>query len=412
MTADVPTLILMVIVSSVVVSGALLLLNGSERRDGLQYWAGALLLSALAHALLLLYGRIPLLCSVVLGNVLLSSTLAGFLLAVCCFHGVALPWGRVALLLAATALLMFIFQHQFAYRVMVSGLGLGLQAAWVLAVLWRHRPFREDGLGRGALLLASGLALIMVTMLGRASAAYFFALDIASILQGNLVQTLTFMVSFMAMLVSSFGLVFMAKERADHANVRLASQDALTGVANRRALMQALERERGRAARQHTPLALLMLDIDHFKHVNDHHGHLAGDEVLRHVVAVLRQRLRAQDTLGRYGGEEFLLLLPATGLDGAQQLAAQLCQAVQDTPCDWNGQSIRVTASVGVSGCSGATAGDSPGESEALLQACDRALYRAKENGRNRVEVAELSEYQGAAPAPPAVALTAQAPLL
>jgi diguanylate cyclase (GGDEF)-like protein len=198
---------------------------------------------------------------------------------------------------------------------------------------------------RGALLLASGLGSILATMLLRSSAALFFSIEIASILQGNLVQTLTFMVSFLSVLVSSFGFVFMAKERADNANMRLASQDALTGVANRRALMQALERELARAARQRTPLALLMLDIDHFKRVNDQYGHLAGDQVLRHMVSVVRQRLHTQDFLGRYGGEEFLLLLPDTDQRGAQELGQQLCQAVQASPCDWNNQRIAVTQS-------------------------------------------------------------------
>ena len=334
MTADVPTLLLMIVVSSLVASGALLLLNGNQRNDGLQYWAGGLLLSALAHALLLLYGRIPYLLSIVLGNVLLSSALTGFWLAVRRFHGLALHWGRTLALIAAIALLMWLFQHQFANRVVASGLTLGLQAALVLSVLLRHHPFGPDQHSRGALLLIGGLGLIVLTMLMRASAALFFSLDIASILQGNLVQTLTFMVSFMATLVSSFGFVFMAKERADHANLRLASQDALTGAANRRALMEALETELARASRQRTPLALLMLDIDHFKRVNDQYGHLAGDQVLRHFVHVVRQRLRATDMLGRYGGEEFLLLLPGTDLAGAQQLAQQLCQAVQAAPCD------------------------------------------------------------------------------
>ena len=332
MTADVPTLLLMIIVSSLVASGALLVLNGNQRNDGLQYWAGGLLLSALAHALLLLYGRIPYLLSIVLGNVLLSSALTGFWLAVRRFHGLALHWGRTLALIAAIALLMWLFQHQFANRVVASGLTLGLQAALVLSVLLRHHPFGADQHSRGALLLVGGLGLIVLTMLLRASAALFFSLDIASILQGNLVQTLTFMVSFMATLVSSFGFVFMAKERADFANVRLANQDALTGAANRRAVLEALESQLSKAQRQRTPLALLMLDIDHFKRVNDQYGHLAGDQVLRHFVHVVRQRLRATDMLGRYGGEEFLLLLPGTDLAGAQQLAQQLCQAVQATP--------------------------------------------------------------------------------
>ena len=401
MTADVPTLLLMIVVSSVVVSAALLVLNGSQRRDGLQYWAAGLLLSAGAHGLLLLYGRIPNVWSVVLGNALLSAALAGFLVAVRRFHGLPLQWVRALVPVLAIVVLMFIFQRNFAARVAVNGIGLAAQAGWVLWTLLCHQRRREEGVSRGALLMAGGLVLLLLTVLIRGVVAVFFSFDLATILQGNLVQTLTFMVSFMVTLVISFGFVFMAKERADAANVRLAAQDALTGVANRRALMLALEHELASAARQRTALALLMIDIDHFKHVNDHYGHLAGDQVLRHVVGVVRQRLRAQDVLGRYGGEEFLLLLPGTDLAGAQQLAQQLCQAVQAAPTEWGGQQIAVTVSVGIAG----VASGQSANWETLLQAADQALYRAKDNGRNRVEVAPpLSESGGAHP--PAAAKT------
>jgi diguanylate cyclase (GGDEF)-like protein len=380
MTADVPTLLLMIIVTSLVTSGALLVLNGNQRNDGLQYWAGGLLLSALAHTLLLLYGRIPNLLTVVLGNVLLSSALASFWLAVRRFHDLALHWARTLALLAAIALLMWLFQHQFASRVVVSGFTLSLQRRWCCGCCALGA---EQQRSRGALLLVwTGPADPAAA--GRA--ALFFSLNIASILQSNLVQTLTFMVSFLATLVSSFGFVFMAKERAD-ANLRLASQDPLTGAANRRALMQALETELARASRQHTPLALLMVDIDHFKRVNDHYGHLAGDHVLRHIVGVLRQRLRASDVLGRYGGEEFMVLLPGTDLHGAAQLAEQLRQAVQAAPCEWQGQRIAFTVSIGVA-ASADTPADPSRTSEALLQAADQALYRAKDDGRNRVALA------------------------
>ena len=398
MTADVPTLLLMIVVSSVVASAALLVLNGSQRRDGLQYWAAGLLLSAGAHGLLLLYGRIPNVSSVVLGNALLSAALAGFLLAVRRFHGRPLHWVRALAPVLTIAVLMFIFQRNFAVRVAVNGIGLAAQAAWVLWALLRHQRRREEGVSRGALLVAGGLVLLLLTVLIRGVLAIFYSLDIASILQGNLVQTLTFMVSFMVTLVISFGFVFMAKERADAANVRLAAQDALTGVANRRALMLALEHELASAARQHTPLSLLMLDLDHFKRVNDHYGHLAGDQVLRHTVAVVRQRLRAQDVLGRYGGEEFLLLLPGTDVAGAQQLAQQLCQALQAAPCHWRDQSIAVTASVGIASVSASA----PTDWETLLQAADQALYRAKDNGRNRVEVAPPLSEMHVAPLPAA----------
>ena len=132
------------------------------------------------------------------------------------------------------------------------------------------------------------------------------------------------------------------------------------------------------------PMAVMMVDIDHFKHVNDAHGHLAGDQVLRHVVEVIRRRIRAQDIVGRYGGEEFLVLLCDTTAQGAQQLAEHLREAVQDSSCAWDGQPLSVTVSVGVFG-----GRLEPGESwDQLIHAADNALYRAKQGGRNRVEVA------------------------
>ena len=386
MVADVFTLLLLMILSSVVVAAALLLLNGGRRQDGLQYWAGGLLLTAAGYVVLLLRGQIPVALSIVLTNVLLCAAFPLLLLAVRCFYGLPLHWSRAFIPVASIALLAFIFQTNFAARVAVTGIVFAGQIGWVLWTLLRYRPPHQNTMGRGAPLLVYGLGCECAVVLGRGLAALFFPLDIATMLQGNTVQTLTFMVSLSAILVTSFGFVFMAKERADAANVRLAAQDALTGIANRRALVQALESELARAQCQRTPLALLMLDIDHFKHVNDQYGHLAGDQVLRHVVQVVEQRLRTQDLLGRYGGEEFLLLLPHTDLAGAQQLGQQLCEAVQAAPCDWHGQSIAVTVSVGISVCA---VGEQP-DWETLLLAADKALYRAKGNGRNRVEVAPV----------------------
>ena len=164
----------------------------------------------------------------------------------------------------------------------------------------------------------------------------------------------------------------------------LSLKDPLTGLANRRHVRAVLEREIDRVARSGEAALLLILDIDHFKQVNDRHGHLAGDAVLRHVAGVLQQRVRAQDIVGRYGGEEFLVVLPDTGLDGAQHLALQLCRAVQTTPCVWRSETIAVTVSIGVFG--GRL--EPQDHWDLLLHAADSALYRAKEGGRNRVEVA------------------------
>ena len=385
MTADIPTLLLMIVVSSVVVAGALLVLNGNQRRDGLQYWAIALLLSSIAHALLLLYGRIPNLLTVVLGNALLASGLGSFLLAVRRFYGLTLYWWRLAALVALVALVMFIYQHQFVRRVAFSSVCLGAQTAWVLWVLLRNQPFRESNFSRGALLLASGLGLILATMLLRGTAAIFFSLDIATVLQSNLVQTLTFMVSFLASLVCSFGFVFMAKERADAANVRLAKQDALTGVANRRVFFERLEAELARSRRHGNPLSLMMVDVDHFKQVNDQHGHGAGDRLLVSIAQTMARALRADDVLGRMGGEEFAAVLPGVSPTEAQAIAERVRSAVERQALDaTQGGPQRATVSIGL--VHSATLG-ADADMDTLLPAADTALYRAKAEGRNRVMV-------------------------
>ena len=382
MNADVPTLLLMVIVSSLVMAGALLLLQGDRRQDGLVHWAGALVLGAAGYALFLLHGRVPAFVSTVPANALVSSMLAGMAAAVQCFQGRTPQWQRLALAPVLIAVLMSFFLNNLSARVLLSNLLMAVQALWLL---WCLRQGGDKGTsGRGAQLLTAGLVLEAGVLLLRSASAALFAQDGASILQGNTVQTLTFMTASIGMLVTSVGFVFMGKDRADLLNRRLAAQDELTGLANRRAILAALDRDVARSLRTHAPLALMMVDVDHFKQVNDRHGHLAGDAVLRSVCDALVQRVRGQDIVGRYGGEEFLVVLPGTARDGATLLARQLCAAVQATPCLWNGETIRVTVSIGVYG--------GPlqphDHADRLLHAADSALYRAKEAGRNRVEVA------------------------
>ena len=380
MIADVPTLLLMVTVSSVVMAGALLLLGGERRQDGLPYWAGALLLGGAGYALFLLRGRVPDALSVVLGNALLSAMFSGLTAAVQRFQGRTPRW---LLLLAPVAMagLMAWFLSSFTLRIVLANTLMAAQALWLLWSLQAHEPAAR---GRGARLLVAGLALEAGMLLVRSVSAAAFAQQSDTILFGNTVQTLTFMVAFIALMVTSMGFVFMGKERADQLNRRLAAQDELTGMANRRSIIAALDRDVARCLRTREPLALMMVDVDHFKQVNDRHGHQAGDAVLRHVANVLRQRVRAQDIVGRYGGEEFLLVLPDTLREGAYQLAQQLCAAVAATPCVWGRESIAVTVSIGVFG--GRL--EPQDHWDLLLHAADSALYRAKQAGRNRAELA------------------------
>jgi len=157
--------------------------------------------------------------------------------------------------------------------------------------------------------------------------------------------------------------------------------DHLTGLANRRAFFDAAEGELQRWARQPRPLSLVMIDADHFKQVNDRHGHASGDAVLRHLALALGACTRAVDVVARVGGEEFILLLPDTTIEGAEALASRLCQSVADGPVEIDGLSISYTVSAGVAQMQVGVAGV-----DALIKRADAALYRAKTLGRNRVE--------------------------
>ena len=164
---------------------------------------------------------------------------------------------------------------------------------------------------------------------------------------------------------------------------RLAALDPLTGVYNRRFGLVRLHEEFGRAVRANTPVGVLMLDIDHFKAVNDTYGHLVGDRLLKSICAIARSSLREGDVLLRYGGEEFLAVLPAASAEDLRLMGERLRRVVEDSALSDGAKTVRVTLSVG-----GAAYPNQNVESEeVLIRLADQALYRAKESGRNRVEI-------------------------
>lgn len=168
-------------------------------------------------------------------------------------------------------------------------------------------------------------------------------------------------------------------ERQNRELHRLATTDPLTECLNRRALFERAEQCWEQARRHGRPLACIMIDADHFKAVNDTHGHQAGDDVLRRIGTALRASARAADTVGRFGGEEFCMLLPDTDLAGARAVAERIRATIESIPF----AGFRVTASLGVADT------ESVRSVDALFDAADRALYAAKRGGRNRVEVAD-----------------------
>lgn len=170
---------------------------------------------------------------------------------------------------------------------------------------------------------------------------------------------------------------------ANDENRRLSVTDPLTGVCNRRYLMEQLPREIERAARYQRQLSLIMCDVDHFKKINDTHGHLIGDEVLKWFVGKMQTGVRNSDWLSRYGGEEFVVVLPETNVVNAGVAAEKLRTLIAAAPFEFEGVNVPVTASFGVSGWRGAVV--KTAAVDALISKCDASVYVSKAAGRNRV---------------------------
>ena len=187
-----------------------------------------------------------------------------------------------------------------------------------------------------------------------------------------------------------FGYMFLSLvqhlDKAHRSMTRHATLDALTGTFNRRHFLQLVEREWSRAKRYEMDCALLLMDVDHFKQVNDRHGHLCGDQLLRQIADVTLETLRQADVLARFGGEEFIVFLPHTDPLGALDVAERIRERIEALDFAWNGQPVPVSASLGVAALHAEHI-----TLDQLISDADEALYSAKTAGRNCVRAgAEL----------------------
>ena len=169
-----------------------------------------------------------------------------------------------------------------------------------------------------------------------------------------------------------------------------ASHDVLTGLLNRRAIMEGLDKELARTSRQHQPFCVAMCDIDFFKAINDNYGHLAGDIVLKEVSQLISAEMRQYDSVGRYGGEEFLLLLNASSED-AYSLLERIRLSIESTVFNYQDHALKVSISSGLADFQ-LLGHEQENASQLLIDSADKALYKAKESGRNKVVLAEPKE--------------------
>ncbi len=188
--------------------------------------------------------------------------------------------------------------------------------------------------------------------------------------------------SIIAVVMLGFSVVMLANEQVTQALKHMADRDPLTGTYNRRAFMNMLEKATHYSSRLGFPVSVLLIDLDHFKRINDTWGHQRGDDALRHVVGVAHDCLREGDILGRLGGEEFAIALPNANQHEAEQIASRLRQAIAAQPLQYAGALLPLTTSIGVA------AWRPPESPDGLLHRADEAMYQAKRQGRNCVVLA------------------------
>jgi diguanylate cyclase (GGDEF)-like protein len=229
-------------------------------------------------------------------------------------------------------------------------------------------------------LTASSFAIIAILFLVRAVLVFLLPVNSYWLYSQIPLNPATFFIGSMSQMSIVFGFVLMLNYRQAASHQKLASTDALTGIMNRRSLEQEATRLLARCSRTGETLAVMMIDVDHFKSINDRYGHLVGDQVLRHLTAIAENSIRTGDYLARYGGEEFCILLPASLEKDAWILADRLRQIFASTAIECGGEALRSTISIGI-----ADSVHTELKFNSLIVAADKAMYRAKQDGRNRV---------------------------
>lgn len=380
MIAHTPTIFASVAWVAMIMAFCLLVVGRFNQRDGMLTVGAGLLAHALAYVCFTLFGHASLWVTYAVPNALLSVAVACYTASIFRIAEHRVPWLWLFSLPLCQIVLLTLLLNTLEPRTLVASVILMIQCAFIIR--WASHFAQPGGRAHILLMVGAGISLIgilirVVTIVGGSAPEMRY--DVS-----NLRQSISISIGTVTVMMLSLGLVLMSKERSEAALKYLALRDALTGIPNRRAILEELEREVERARRTETKLAIAIIDLDHFKTINDQHGHLAGDEVLRHCVEQLKKRLRQTDSLGRYGGEEFLLMMPGATVEGAMTAVEDLRQAISDNPTLFGEQCIAQSFSAGV--WVGVPSAMDDGNS--LIAQADAALYECKATGRNTVRMA------------------------
>jgi diguanylate cyclase (GGDEF)-like protein len=303
------------------------------------------------------------------------------------FYGEPVLWRQTAAMTALTfvGLSIFLFGYDSATaRILIFSAAQALPLVLSLKLLLS----KQDGRANAGARLAGGVAIVLIgTCAFRALGKLFQIGADFSFVHFNTPQSIMILAQLFLSMVCNFGFLLMAMDRLRNEVADLALMDDLTGVGNRRQLLQRLTEECARSDRSNQAFALLVVDLDNFKMINDTHGHAAGDACLQHFTLMAQTRLRPGDLLARTGGDEFCIMLPASTLREGAMIARRVVEVCREDAAGCAGTEVPLSVSIGVAQWT-REIGVLP---DRLIAAADHALYVAKKEGRNRYAVYDLS---------------------
>lgn len=348
-------------------------------------WMIACLITALGGLVLSLEALAPVPTNVI-GNGVVFFGFCLYWIGVRQFYGDRLPWlESVAITTAAMLVLVFFSTLYPSSPARNAVYAVGQSVPLVFAIFDLTRPARRSP---GSFLAAGAMAVAVLVHGVETAANYVHGTGGMVRLHYDTIETVVILLVIFSGVVWNFGMIVMA---IDHLRAELAVltyRDELTGAANRRLLLERLAAVESRAWRKGRPFALLMLDLDNFKAINDDHGHAAGDACLRHVAELMSEKVRASDLVARLGGDEFCVLLPDTDAAEAARIAADLVATFRTHPVACGDKAIPLTLSIGVAESSPAH----PRTGAELMEAADQALYAVKRSGRDGYALAAPSD--------------------
>lgn len=352
-----------------------------------RYWTAAAFAAAFGTSFSVLRGAdVNPLIPIALGNGLLLLSTSFATMGMNQFFGKPSQWQTQLTIIGvsiAGLVLFTLWRNDMAMRVLIYSTGQSITVAMTLPLMFS----RKDGGGNAGAHLAGGLAVAVVAVHAVRSIAGLMQIGGGmTFADFNNIQAIMVLVLVFLGMSWNFGFLLMAIDRLRGEVAELALVDDLTGVANRRHLVQRLSEECALARRTQKPFALLAIDLDGFKGINDGHGHAAGDDCLRHFTLMTQSKLRPGDLLARSGGDEFCIILPATTLDEAAGIARRILETCRADAAACRPGEIPIAASIGVAQWQ-PQVGQYP---ERLIAAADQALYVAKNEGKNRFAVCDL----------------------